>query len=69
MTSLSLEAQLKWTRLAHLDETDRDKLYSNNSESSCGYKYSHQVSVQSNIMVLKEMSFVEFQDGRHGGHV
>ena len=40
------------------------------SESICRSDASHQVSAQSNlIMVWKEMLFEVFQDGRHGSHL
>ena len=38
-----------------------------NSESLCRSDDSHQVSIQ--LMAWEEMSFEEFQDGRHGGHL
>ena len=37
-----------------------------NSESLCHCEASHQVMAQS--LMVWEMSFEEFQDGRHGGH-
>ena len=43
------------------------KVFSN-SESPCHCDASHQVSAQSDT-VWKEMSFEEFQDGRHGGRL
>ena len=39
-----------------------------NSGSLCHFDASHQVSAQSNT-VFYEMSFEEFQDGCHGGHL
>ena len=40
-----------------------------NFESLCHCDVSHQVSAHSDLGFWEEMSFEEFQDGRHDGHL
>ena len=48
---------------------DLEKNNFSNSESLCCSNASHQVSIQSDLQFWVEMSFEDFQDGRHEGHL